>query len=68
MTPSLIDTAPQDGTEILIWIQSIGWKSALWYEEAWCVDDGKHGPFPIRGYPTGAVTHWLPLPPAPEAT
>jgi len=31
---------------------------------SWCVDDDKHGPFPLRGY--NAITHWRPLPDPPE--
>ena len=30
----------------------------------WAVDDCKHGPYPLRGYTQ--VTHWMPLPAAPE--
>ena len=31
---------------------------------SWAVDDCKHGPYPLRGYTQ--VTHWMPLPAAPE--
>jgi hypothetical protein len=61
-----IETAPKDGSEILVYFQGIGWKSVMWIEEtfdgAWCVDDGKHGPLRVRGYLSGGATHWMPLP------
>lgn len=66
MNPQPIDTAPKDGTEILVYFQGIGWKSVIWTDDAWCVDDGKHGPFPVRGCPFGGATHWMPLPENPE--
>jgi len=69
MNPQPIDTAPKDG-EILVYFRSIGWKSVEWIGDdtggSWCVDDRKHGPFPVRGYPPFGATHWLPLPEAPE--
>lgn len=30
----------------------------------WCIDDGKLGPFAVRG---GGITHWMPLPEPPNA-
>jgi hypothetical protein len=71
MNPQPIDTAPRDGTEILVYFQGIGWKSVTWEVGdygygSWCVDDGKNGPFALRMYSTGGDTHWLPLPEEPE--
>ena len=54
-----IETAPKDGRDILVWVNSPG--SALvanWHEGFWyCLDLG----FGV------AVTHWMPLPNPPEA-
>jgi hypothetical protein len=69
MNPQPIDTAPKDGSEILVYFRTIGWKSVAWIGDedgSWCVDDYKHGPFPVRGYPPFGATHWLPLPREPE--
>jgi hypothetical protein len=72
MNPQPIETAPKDGREILVYFETIGWKSVMWSSDdsdgpcAWCVDDYKHGPFPVRGYARGGATHWLPLPEDPE--
>jgi hypothetical protein len=61
-----IETAPKDGTRVLIWRKSY-WRDHTFAAEflqddnRWTVFDGKewHG---LRGeYPT----HWMPLPPAP---
>ena len=58
-----IETAPRDGTAILVsegrscycveWIEEFDW---------WAVDDNKLGPFRLRGQ---APIHWMPLPPPP---
>jgi hypothetical protein len=58
-----IDTAPTDGSAILVsegrfcfcveWNLEFNW---------WAVDDNKLGPFRLRG---SAPTHWMPLPPPP---
>ena len=63
--PQPIDTAPKDGSEILVYFRTIGWKSVAWIGDedgSWCVDDYKHGPFPVRGYPPFGATHWMLLP------
>lgn len=70
-----IETAPRDGTRVLVSFGARGVHAVAWEEpahsgfEIWCVDDGKHGPYALRGYldagPT-APTHWMPLPPPPQ--
>lgn len=60
-----IETAPKDGAAVLVsegrfcycveWNQEFDW---------WAVDDNKLGPFRLRG---AAPTHWMPLPPPPDA-
>lgn len=72
-----IETAPRDGTEVLIYFgPRVGVKSASWtspYADdrdgkwaSWCVDDGKFGPHPVRGYSEPYPTCWHPLPAPPE--
>lgn len=70
-----IETAPKDGTEILVWFTPHGAKSVRWTDNEgrfdsecahWHVDDHKHGPFPVRGYCEKEATHWMPLPLAPD--
>lgn len=67
----LIETAPKDGTEILVLFKRIGVKSVAWTTRdndpkseyaIWCVDDNKYDPYPLRGYIDGDDTHWMPLP------
>lgn len=74
-----IETAPKDGRLILVnfgckGVRAVSWGSPFHDDVTeenglWCVDDDKHGPFPLRGYcaagPT-APTHWMPLPAAPQ--
>lgn len=73
-----IETAPKDGTLILVHFKSKGVRAVSWdspfHDDVtdengiWCVDDDKHGPYGLRGYndegPT-APTHWMPLPDPP---
>lgn len=73
-----IETAPKDGTLILVHFKTKGVRAVSWdspfHDEVteenglWCVDDDKHGPYGLRGYnkdgPT-APTHWMPLPSPP---
>jgi len=74
---------PKDGGDILIYCQPItgrlqGVFQVSWcnpWDEpttpengAWCVDDNKHGPYPLRGWCDGDITHWMPLPAAPTDT
>ena len=70
-----IETAPKDGTSILVYFGTIGVRQVAWTEpsyadwEIWCVDDNKHGPYALRGYSDEgprAPTHWMPLPPLPH--
>jgi hypothetical protein len=59
-----IETAPKDGTGILV--SAAGFCHAVeWQEEFdwWAVDDNKLGPFRLRG---AAPTHWMHLPAAPK--
>lgn len=71
-----IESAPKDGTTILVSFGTRGVHAVAWCEpsgfdhEIWCVDDGKHGPYALRGWsekprPT-APTHWRPLPAPPK--
>jgi len=69
-----IETAPKDGTTILVWFRQHGAMTVCWGDRdynhtseyaIWLVDDHKHGPYPVRGYSRGDDTHWMPLPPPP---
>ena len=62
MTWHPIETAPKDGTEILV-ITPFGMAVACWRDDWWTVDDFKHGPFSLRG---PAPTHWAELPEPPR--
>ena len=59
-----IETAPKDGTAILVsegrFTHCVEWNDEY---EWWAVDDNKLGPFRLRGT---APTHWQPLPPPPS--
>lgn len=70
-----IESAPKDGTRILVSFGIMGVREVTWTEpvssdwETWCVDDNKHGPFPLRGYSYDnqtSPTRWMPLPPPPS--
>lgn len=53
-----IDTAPQDGTRVLLWISTGIAMPFSWDGERWQGDD-----FPLNlAWPT----HWMPLPDAPN--
>jgi hypothetical protein len=60
-----IETAPKDGTAVLVsegrFCYSVEWNEEF---DWWAVDDNKLGPFRLRGQ---APTHWMPLPPPPDA-
>lgn len=71
-----IDSAPKDGSTILVYFKQHGWMTVRWTDgdgdssspyAHWHVDDHKHGPYPVRGYSEGDDTHWQPLD-APPAT
>lgn len=66
-----IETAPKDGTRILVSFGSIGVHLVAWTQgsntswQSWCVDDRKFGPYPLRGWIDGhssAPTAWMPVP------
>lgn len=69
-----IETAPRDGTEILIAFEGIGVRQVSWQDPygdnndyaIWCVSDNKNGPYPLRGYSEGDELGWMPLPPPPK--
>ena len=64
-----IETAPKDGSEILVYFQCTGWNTVRWIDGvycAWCVDDHNHGPYPVKLFKEGDATHWLPLPKEPD--
>lgn len=71
-----IETVPRDGTSVLVSFGTRGVHQVAWVARnsegicIWSVDDGKFGPYPLRGYlsdghPT-SPTHWKPLPAAPS--
>lgn len=70
-----IETAPKDGSQFLVWTKRVGFAVVTHDVDDPMptdivptglhlhVDDGKHGPYPLRGdYPT----HWQPLPEPPQ--
>lgn len=68
-----IETAPRDGTSILLYNKRTGTVfAARWTKpqnadfEIWCVDDNKFGPYAVRGYIECDLTHWMPLPKGPK--
>jgi len=66
-----IETAPKDGTPVLVWAENLlhglcPYAVAQYMEheiEWWHVQDGKFGPYPMRG---AAPTHWMPCPKPPN--
>lgn len=71
-----IETVPKDGTCILVFFKQHGPLTVYWADTdgnsdseyaCWVVDDFKHGPYRVRGYMEEDCTHWMPLPPKPEA-
>lgn len=53
-----IETAPKDGTEILVWSSGSGYwpRMAVWRDSYWALDSAN----------LGIPTHWMPLPAAPK--
>jgi hypothetical protein len=69
-----IETAPKDGTEILVSFKKVGVKCVAWTTRwgdptdeyaHWHIDDNKHDPYPLRGYNEGDELGWKPLPQPP---
>lgn len=60
-----IDTAPKDGSDILVVSESAEFKIIFWSE-----DDGEDGcwcdPLYFIGEETETLTHWMPLPEPPR--
>ena len=54
--PRPIETAPKDGTEILVF--TAWWEAAFWDSDAWC---GAHHSS-THGNELASPTHWLPQP------
>ena len=61
-----IETAPKDGSTILVWFVPHGALSVFWEDDIWCISNQKCDPLPVRGYRTGEDTHWMPLPEPPK--
>jgi hypothetical protein len=57
-----IESAPRDGTPILVWAGSGAWELAMWDQGAWC---GAHHSS-MHGNELHAPTHWMPQPAAPR--
>lgn len=53
-----IETAPKDGTGILVYFGLIGVREVLWYGGLWCVDDNRNDPYPLRGYSDDSQLVW----------
>jgi hypothetical protein len=69
-----IDTAPKDGTPILVDFGRLGVHRVFWSEApfgpgigAWCVTDLKSEDRPLRRYVESEVRGWMPLPDPPQA-
>ena len=62
-----IETAPKDGTEVLVWSEHGGVESAYW--EAGCYGHSGWTIYQIRteiAEPDFPPTHWMPLPEPPK--
>lgn len=69
-----IESAPQDGTSILVFVNNeqyvVSWIDPDYFPDGdrtpscwWYVADGKYGPYPLRGH---SPTHWMRLPKPPK--
>lgn len=58
-----IETAPKDGTNVLLFFGNSD--SRVRVSEAWW--DGRAWTDDIGGFVEQVITHWMPLPPQPEA-
>lgn len=69
-----VETAPRDGTFVDLWVfdsvRDAGerWPDCFWRDGKWLdlTDDWEDRE--VEPYPFIRATHWMPLPPAPEAT
>ncbi|WP_367079153.1 DUF551 domain-containing protein [Luteitalea sp.] len=69
MTWQPIETAPKDGTPVLVYFPEIGvwevrWSTDVFDDGFWCVSDNKFEDRPLRGWIENP-THWMPLPAPP---
>lgn len=68
-----IETAPKDGTEVMLWLRSPfdRVEKARWYEpwHNWTTGDLPHDPEigDVYGIGCAVPTHWMPLPKPPSA-
>jgi hypothetical protein len=69
-----METAPRDGTRILVDFGQVGVHAVTWEDPdnregvpGWCVDDLKFGPYALRRYMETDVKGWMPLPAAKES-
>jgi hypothetical protein len=64
-----IETAPKDGTAVLLWLPDGFWLNdenvvtGFWSEDDWYFSDTDSHPIGAFGK---AVTHWMPLPEPPQ--
>jgi hypothetical protein len=66
-----IETAPKDGSAVLVYFPDIGvcevlWSTQVFEDGFWSVSDNKFEDRPLRGWST-EPTHWMPLPDPPAA-
>jgi hypothetical protein len=66
-----IATAPKDGTKVDLWSEvEDRITDAKWHRGAWCTSESHVGGYvwswDALSY-QGRITHWMPLPPPPEA-